>query len=52
LKLHRLKRMIATAAPQDHASHRVLEKAGMRRGVLRDDSDGSQTQCFEWRASA
>jgi [ribosomal protein S5]-alanine N-acetyltransferase len=47
---HALRRIIATTAPQNHASHRVLVKAGLRRGVLRDDGDGSWTQCFEWIA--
>jgi len=47
---HALTHIIATTAPRNHASHRVLEKAGLRRGVLRDDGDGSRTQCFEWIA--
>jgi RimJ/RimL family protein N-acetyltransferase len=50
--IHGLTRIIATAAPQNHASHRVLEKAGLRRSLLRDNGDGSRTQCFEWVAGA
>lgn len=45
-----LTRMIATAAPANEASHRVLLKAGMQRGPLRDNGDGSFTQLFEWLA--
>jgi RimJ/RimL family protein N-acetyltransferase len=48
--VHGLTRIIATAAPQNHASHRVLEKAGLRRGLMRDNGDGSRTHCFEWVA--
>jgi RimJ/RimL family protein N-acetyltransferase len=46
---HRLTSIIATTAPANVASHRVLLKAGMRRGALRDNDDGSQTQLFHWR---
>jgi ribosomal protein S18 acetylase RimI-like enzyme len=28
----------------------VLEKAGMARGALRDNDDGSKTQLYHWRA--
>lgn len=45
-----LERVIATAYPDNLASHRVLEKAGMRRGELRREDDGSDTQLFEWTA--
>lgn len=41
--------MIATIAPENTASHRVLLKAGMKQGELRDHGDGSQTQQFYWR---
>ncbi|MEM6436838.1 MAG: GNAT family N-acetyltransferase [Cyanobacteria bacterium P01_D01_bin.115] len=41
--------MIATTAPENTASHQVLLKAGMKRGELRDQGDGSQTQLFYWR---
>jgi len=27
----------------------VLAKAGMERGELRDDEDGTQTQMYYWR---
>ncbi|MBK8233682.1 MAG: GNAT family N-acetyltransferase [Candidatus Eisenbacteria bacterium] len=46
----RLQRMMATAAPENTASHRVLQKAGMRIGELRTDADGSRTQVFYWVA--
>jgi RimJ/RimL family protein N-acetyltransferase len=42
--------VIATTAPAHIASQRVLLKAGMERGALRDNGDGSQTQLFHWRA--
>ena len=47
---HGLTRMIATTAPENVASHRVLLKSGFVRGELRDAGDGSFTQVFEWRA--
>jgi RimJ/RimL family protein N-acetyltransferase len=47
---HGLTRMIATTAPENVASHRVLLKSGFVRGELRDTGDGSFTQVFEWRA--
>lgn len=43
-----MRHIIATAAPPHTASHRVLLKAGMQRGDLRDNDDGSQTQLFHW----
>jgi RimJ/RimL family protein N-acetyltransferase len=46
---HGLRHIIATTAPENLASHRVLLKAGMRRGDLRENGDGSQTQLFVWR---
>ncbi len=47
---HGITRMIATTAPENAASHRVLEKSGFARGELRDEGDGTYTQVFEWRA--
>lgn len=46
-------RWVGDGQPLDSAnlaSHRVLEKAGMRRGALRRDDGGSHTQLFEWTA--
>jgi RimJ/RimL family protein N-acetyltransferase len=45
-----LRHVIATASPQNGASHHVLLKAGLRRGALRTNADGSHTQLFEWAA--
>jgi RimJ/RimL family protein N-acetyltransferase len=45
-----LRHIIATTAPDNSASHRVLRKAGMRDAAPRRDDDGSTTQLFEWRA--
>jgi len=45
-----LGRVVATVAPGHLASQRVLEKAGMTRGALRDNDDGSKTQLFHWRS--
>ena len=45
---HGLSRLIATTAPENTASHAVLVKAGMSRGELRADEDGSFTQFFEY----
>lgn len=44
-----LERVIATVAPAHLASQRVLQKAGMQRGELRANEDGSFTQVYEWR---
>lgn len=46
-----LAEVIATAAPENEASHRVLLKAGMQRGALRENDDGSFTQLFAWHPS-
>ena len=46
---HGVDYVIATTAPENAASHRVLLKAGMAKGQLRRDEDGSYTQLFEWR---
>lgn len=50
VKTHSIGRMIATTAPENIASHRVLLKAGMVRGDLRANEDGSFTQVFEYTA--
>lgn len=42
--------VIATVAPDNAASQRVLEKAGMKRGRLRPNDDGSFTQIYDWHA--
>jgi RimJ/RimL family protein N-acetyltransferase len=47
---HGLSYIIATTAPDNLASHRVLLKAGMGRGQLVLHGDGSSTQVFEWHA--
>ncbi len=43
--------VIATTAPENEASHRVLLKAGMQRGALRENDDGTFTQFFVWHPS-
>ncbi len=43
----RLDKVIATTAPDNKASHRVLMKAGMQKAGLRHNDDGSDTQLFE-----
>ena len=45
-----LREVIATTDPDNEASHRVLLKAGMARGELRRNDDGSLTQMFRWPA--
>lgn len=45
-----LDRVIATTAPENAASHKVLLKAGMSRGALLPDEDGIETQFFAWQA--
>lgn len=47
---HGLREVMATAAPDNAASHRVLLKAGLRPAELRRNPDGSFTQVFLWRA--
>ncbi|MEO0349564.1 MAG: GNAT family N-acetyltransferase [Cyanobacteria bacterium P01_A01_bin.15] len=49
---HKLNYIMATAAPENVASHRVLLKAGMRRGALRHNEDGTYTQVFEYLAAS
>ena len=41
---HHLTEVIATTAPENVASHKVLLKAGMQRAELRDNEDGTFTQ--------
>lgn len=48
---HGLRHIIATTAPANTASHRVLLKAGLAYGPLRDNGDGSKTQVFVWQAA-
>lgn len=50
--VHGLDFIIATTAPENTASHRVLLKAGLERGLLRKDGDGSCTQLFHWSSGA
>ena len=45
---HQIEEMIATTAPENLASQRVLGKAGMVRGELRANEDGTYTQLFFW----
>ena len=47
---HGLERIIATVAPLNHASQRVLGKAGMRSIAVRRNDDGTSTHVFEWVA--
>lgn len=46
--VHKMDRIIATTAPENLASHRVLLKAGMQKGELCQNSDGTRTQYFVW----
>lgn len=45
-----LRSIIATIAPENSASHRVLVKAGMVPSSLRTNSDGTQIQVFAWQS--
>lgn len=47
---HGLNYIIATTAPDNIASHRVLQKAGMTQGRLVEEEDGGSTLYFEWRS--
>ena len=40
--------VIATTAPENEPSQRVLLKAGMQRAALRANDDGTFTQLFVW----
>lgn len=44
-----LRQVIATAAPDNLASHRVLQKAGMRQAQVRRNDDGTSTLVFAWQ---
>jgi len=48
---HGMSRIIATVAPANAASQRVLEKVGMIHAGIRKNDDGSATNVFEWRSS-
>lgn len=48
-RAHGLAFVIATTAPQNLASHRVLLKAGMQQGSLRANEDGTHSLLFHWR---
>lgn len=43
-------RVIATTAPENETSHRVLRKVGMMAGELCREHDGALTLVFEWSA--
>lgn len=43
--------LIATTAPENHASHSVLTKVGFSRAELRANEDGTDTQVFEYGSS-
>ena len=49
---HDLDYIIATPAPANLASHRVLLKAGMLRGELHDAGTDDATQVFFWQATS
>lgn len=46
--VHGLDYIIATTAPDNEASHKVLLKAGMTKGQLINEEDESATQLFYW----
>ena len=43
-----LRQVVATVAPQNAASQRVLGNAGLRQAEVRRNDDGSSTQVFAW----
>lgn len=47
---HGLARVIATVAPANLASQRVLQKSGMHLVQQRENEDGSLSRVFEWLA--
>jgi RimJ/RimL family protein N-acetyltransferase len=49
---HGLRSVIATTDPDNKASHRVLEKAGMNVAGLHQHDDGGRTLMFCWGADA
>jgi RimJ/RimL family protein N-acetyltransferase len=48
--VHGLHEIIATVAPENKASQRVLAKAGMQAGEIRTNTDGTNTLSFSWRS--
>ncbi len=48
-RAHNLNVIIATTAPANVASHKVLLKAGFVYGQLRENEDGGRTQVFVWK---
>lgn len=48
---HGLTRVIATVAPENKASQRVLHKAGMVFVEVKDDEDDTPVEVFEWHAN-
>ncbi|MCA9784227.1 MAG: GNAT family N-acetyltransferase [Calditrichaeota bacterium] len=46
-----IRHLIATTAPENTASHRVLLKAGLTQGLQRQEDDGTLTQIFDWRSA-
>jgi [ribosomal protein S5]-alanine N-acetyltransferase len=46
---HGIRRVIATVAPANAASRRVLARAGMHEIEHRHDEDGTDTLVYEWR---
>lgn len=50
-RVHGIEHIIATTAPENKASHAVLEKSGFHRGALIENEDGSSTQVFDWFAA-
>jgi len=47
---HGLREIIATVAPANLASQRVLAKAGMLQRTTRIEEDGAATAVFSWRS--
>jgi RimJ/RimL family protein N-acetyltransferase len=45
-------RIVATVAPDNLASQRVLRKAGATLAQVRSNADGTRTFVFDWRASS
>lgn len=46
--VHGLREIIATVAPANTASHRVLLQVGMLPGALRPHDDAARTRLFRW----
>ena len=49
-RVHGLQRIVATVAPENVVSQKVLTRAGARLLSERLNDDGTTTQVFEWRA--